>query len=102
MKVRELRSEAEIEEAYHIMCELHDAPDEMIPASYRLFALRVNGAIAALADAQVLTNRYYGRHFYGLVMTKENSPTGERGRLHRPRLRTGANVGASTRGRATR
>lgn len=74
----------------------------MIPASYRLFALRVNGAIAALADAQVLTNRYYGRHFYGLVVTKENSPTGERGRLHRPRLRTGANVGASTRGRATR
>lgn len=76
MKVRELRSEAEIEEAYPIMRELHDALAEMIPAGYRLFALREDDGIVALAGAQVLTNRYYGRHFHDLVVTKEARANG--------------------------
>ncbi len=73
VRITELRSESEFREAFPVMRELHDALDEeryaellaeMIPAGYRLFAVREAGSIVALAGVQVLTNLYYGRHVY--------------------------------------
>lgn len=73
MEIAELRSEAELREAFPVVRELHHELDEqqyaellaqMIPAGYRLFALRDGGRIAAVAGVQVLTNLYHGRHVY--------------------------------------
>lgn len=74
MEVAELRSEADLREAFPVLRELHGDLDEerygellaeMLPAGYRLFAARdAGGAIAAVAGVQVLTNLYYGRHVY--------------------------------------
>ncbi len=80
MEIAELRSEAELREAFPVVRELHHQLDEqryakllaeMIPAGYRLFALRDEGGIAAVAGVQVLTNLYYRRHacVYDLVAT---------------------------------
>ena len=86
-EVVELRSEAEFREAFPVMGELHGELDEqrylgllaeMVPAGYRLFAVRgPEGEIVAAAGVQVLTNLYYERHLYvyDLVAT-ENARSG--------------------------
>jgi GNAT superfamily N-acetyltransferase len=45
----------------------------MVPDGYRMFAVRDEGGIAAVAGVQVLTNLYYERHLYvyDLVVTAE-------------------------------
>lgn len=73
-EVVELRSEAEMGEAFPVIRELHGGLDErryldllaeMVPAGYRLFAVRApSGEVVAAAGVQVLTNLYYERHLY--------------------------------------
>ena len=73
-EVVELRSEAEMREAFPVIRELHGGLDErryldllaeMVPAGYRLFAVRApSGEVVAVAGVQVLTNLYYERHLY--------------------------------------
>jgi GNAT superfamily N-acetyltransferase len=73
-EVVELRSEAEMREAFPVIRELHGGLDErryldllaeMIPAGYRLFAVRApSGEVVAAAGVQMLTNLYYERHLY--------------------------------------
>jgi GNAT superfamily N-acetyltransferase len=73
-EVVELRSEAEMGEAFPVIRELHSGLDErryldllaeMVPAGYRLFAVRApSGEVVAAAGVQVLTNLYYERHLY--------------------------------------
>lgn len=72
--VVELRSEAELREAFPIVRQLHGDLDEteytrllsrMVPEGYRMFAVRgPSDEIAAVLGMQVLTNLYYGRHAY--------------------------------------
>jgi GNAT superfamily N-acetyltransferase len=93
VEVVELRSEAEFREAFPVIHELHDELDErryldllseMVPAGYRLFAVREGGGgIAAVAGVQVLTNLYYERHLYvyDLVATEEARLAGHGGTL---------------------
>ena len=92
-EVEELRSEAEYREALPVIRELHGGLDEqkyldllgeMIPAGYRLFAIRSpSGEIVAVAGVQVLTNLYYERHLYvyDLVATEEARTEGHGGKL---------------------
>jgi GNAT superfamily N-acetyltransferase len=73
-EVVELRSEAEMGEAFPVIRELHGELDErryldllaeMVPSGYRLFAVRgPQGEVVAAAGVQVLTNLYYERHLY--------------------------------------
>lgn len=93
VEVVELRSEAEFREAFSVIHELHDELDErryldllseMVPAGYRLFAVREEeGGIAAVAGVQVLVNLYYERHLYvyDLVATEEARSAGQGGTL---------------------
>jgi ribosomal protein S18 acetylase RimI-like enzyme len=73
MRVTELGSDAEFAEAFPVIRELHDDLEEdryreLIPemraAGYRMFAVREEGGLVAVAGVQKLTNLYYGRHFY--------------------------------------
>jgi GNAT superfamily N-acetyltransferase len=92
-EVVELRSEAELREAFPVIRELHDELDErryldllaeMVPAGYRLFAVREErGGIAAVVGVQVLTNLYYERHLYvyDLVATEDARSAGHGGAL---------------------
>ena len=73
MEIVELRSDAEVSEAFPIIRELHDGLDrrrydellsEMAPKGYRMFAVRDGGGLTAVAGVQVLTNLYYERHLY--------------------------------------
>jgi GNAT superfamily N-acetyltransferase len=87
-EVVELRSEVELREAFPVIRELHGELDErrylellaeMIPAGYRLFAVREpSGRIVAAAGVQVLTNLYYERHLYvyDLVATQSTRSAG--------------------------
>ena len=92
-EVVELRSEAEMGEAFPVIKELHGELDErrylellaeMVPAGYRLFAVRGSeGEIVAAAGVQVLTNLYYERHLYvyDLVATEDARSEGHGGTL---------------------
>ena len=92
-EVVELCSEAEYREAFPVIRELHDELDErkyldllgeMVPAGYRLFAIRgSSGEIVAVAGVQVLTNLYYERHLYvyDLVATGDARSEGHGGIL---------------------
>ena len=73
MEIVELRSDAEVAEAFPVIRELHDGLDrrryeellaEMRPNGYRMFAVRDGGGLTAVAGVQVLTNLYYERHLY--------------------------------------
>jgi GNAT superfamily N-acetyltransferase len=73
VEIVELRSEAELEEAFPVVRELHGELDErkyaellaeMVPNGYRMFAVRDEGEVAAVAGVQVITNLYYERHLY--------------------------------------
>jgi GNAT superfamily N-acetyltransferase len=73
VQIVELRSEAEFEEAFPVVRELHSELDErkyaellaeMVPNGYRMFAVRDDGEVTAVAGMQVLTNLYYERHLY--------------------------------------
>jgi GNAT superfamily N-acetyltransferase len=73
-RVVELRSEAELKEAFFVVRQLHhglkergylDLLSEMVPNGYRMFAVREpSGEVAAVLGMQVLTNLYYERHAY--------------------------------------
>jgi GNAT superfamily N-acetyltransferase len=69
----ELLSEDEFKEAHSVMQQLRTHLDEeaflelvteMIPAGYRLFALRADGSIRALAGIGIGTNLYYGKYLW--------------------------------------
>jgi GNAT superfamily N-acetyltransferase len=73
LQIIELQYDAEFEEAFPVIRELHHDLDErryreLIPemraAGYRMFAVREEGALLAAAGVQKLTNLYYGRHLY--------------------------------------
>ncbi len=73
MEIVELRSEAEFEEAFPVVGELHGELDErkyaellaeMVPSGYRMFAVRDKGKISTVAGVQIITNLYYERHLY--------------------------------------
>lgn len=72
-EIQELKTRAEWEEAYPVMHELRlhldmgaylALIDQMVPEGYRMFALRAEGAIVALAGIAVMTNFYHGRHVW--------------------------------------
>ena len=81
-RVVELRSEAELKEAFAVVRQLHHELEEqrylhllseMVPNGYRMFAVREpSGEVAAVIGVQVLTNLYYERHayVYDLVVTE--------------------------------
>jgi hypothetical protein len=110
-EVVELRSEAEYREAFPVIRELHGGLEErrylellgeMIPAGYRLFAIRgSSGEIVAVAGVQVLTNLYYERHLYvyDLVATEDARSEGHDRSASGPCASTSA---GDSRGRATR
>jgi GNAT superfamily N-acetyltransferase len=64
----------EWKEAYPVMCQLRTHLDEgsfirlleemQAESGYRLFALRKEGMIVALAGVVIATNLYHGRHLY--------------------------------------
>ena len=73
MEIIELRSKAEFEQAFPVVRELHGELNErkyvellaeMVPGGYRMFAVREDGEVAAVAGVQVITNLYYERHLY--------------------------------------
>ncbi len=73
MEIIELRSKAEFEQAFPVVRELHGELNErkyaellaeMVPSGYRMFAVREEGELAAVAGMQVITNMYYERHLY--------------------------------------
>jgi len=73
VRITELQHDAEFEEAFPVIRELHHDLDEhryreLIPemraTGYRMFAVREDGNIVAVAGVQRLTNLYYGRHLY--------------------------------------
>jgi GNAT superfamily N-acetyltransferase len=73
VEIVELRSEAELKEAFPVVGELHGDLDErryaqllaeMVLNGYRMFAVRDEGEVAAVARVQVITNLYYERHLY--------------------------------------
>ena len=92
-EVVELRSEAEMREAFPVIRELHGELNEgrylellaeMVFAGYRLFAVRgPEGGIVAAAGVQVLTNLYNERHLYvyDLVATEDARSEGHGGTL---------------------
>jgi ribosomal protein S18 acetylase RimI-like enzyme len=78
VEIVELKSEAELKEAFPVIRELHHELDEerylellaeMVPNGYRMFAVRGSGEVAAVAGIQVLTNLYYERHLYVYDLT---------------------------------
>src|SRR5215210_961016 len=78
VEIIELRSKAEFEQAFPVVRELHvelnerkyaELLAEMVPTGYRMFAVREEGELAAVAGMQVITNMYYERHLYDLVAT---------------------------------
>jgi ribosomal protein S18 acetylase RimI-like enzyme len=93
-RVTEIRSDAEFEEAFEVLRELHRDLDErryreLIPemraAGYRMFAVREEDRPVAVAGVQRLTNLYYGRHFYvyDLSVTEDARSRGHGERLLR-------------------
>jgi len=73
MELIELRTEAELKEAFPVMRELRPHLDEaefltrlaaMMPAGYRLFALRDRGDIVAVAGIEIATDLVAGRHLW--------------------------------------
>jgi GNAT superfamily N-acetyltransferase len=73
VEIIELRSKAEFEQAFPVVRELHGELNErkyaellaeMVPSGYRMFAVREEGELAAVAGMQVITNMYYERHLY--------------------------------------
>ena len=73
VEIIELRSKAEFEQAFPVVRELHGELNErkyaellaeMVPSGYRIFAVREEGELAAVAGMQVITNMYYERHLY--------------------------------------
>ena len=69
----ELLTPDERRDAYPVMAELRPALtldryltllEEMVPARYRMFALRESGEILALAGVAVCVNLYHGRHLW--------------------------------------
>ena len=94
MQLTELQYDAEFEEAFPVIRELHHDLDErryreLIPemraAGYRMFAVREEGGLVAAVGVQRLTNLYYGRHFYvyDLSVTKDARSKGHGERLLR-------------------
>ena len=94
MQITELQYDAEFDEALPVIRELHDDLDErlykeLIPemraAGYRMFAVREEDRLAAVAGVQRLTNLYYGRHFYvyDLSVTEDARSRGHGERLLR-------------------
>ena len=93
-RVTELRSAAEFAEVFEVIRELHQDLDErryreLIPemrtAGYRMFAVREEDRLAAVAGVQRFTNLYYGRHFYvyDLSVTEDARSKGHGERLLR-------------------
>ena len=92
-RVEELSSEAELEEAFAVVRQLHpelderrytDLLSEMVPNGYRMFAVREHsGRVAAVLGMQVLTNLYYERHayIYDLVVAESGRSKGYGGVL---------------------
>jgi len=73
VRITELQHDAEFGEAFPVVRELHHDLDEpryreLIPemraTGYRMFAVREEGDIVAVAGVQKLTNLYYRRHLY--------------------------------------
>src|SRR4028119_756294 len=73
VRITELQHDAEFEEAFPVIHELHDDLEvgryrELIPevraAGYRMFAVREEDGLVAVVGVQKLTTLYYGRHFY--------------------------------------
>ena len=94
LRVTELKNDAQFEEAFEVIRELHQDLDErryreLIPemraAGYRMFAVREEDRLAAVAGVQRLTNLYYGRHFYvyDLSVTEDARSRGHGERLLR-------------------
>src|SRR4028118_386545 len=94
VQITELQHDAEFEEAFPVIRELHDDLDgrryrELIPemraAGYRMFAVREDDGLVAVLGVQKLTNLYYGRHFYvyDLSVTEETRSKGHGERLLR-------------------
>jgi ribosomal protein S18 acetylase RimI-like enzyme len=92
--ITELQHDAEFEEAFGVIQELHhdldrhtyrDLIPEMRAAGYRMFAVREGDDLLAVAGVQRLTNLYYGRHFYvyDLSVTKHAQSEGHGERLLR-------------------
>lgn len=82
IEIQELTSQEEFREAYPVMHQLRhrltqeaylNLLEKMIPAGYRLFALRNSGKIVALAGIAILINFYNDRHVYvyDLITTTE-------------------------------
>jgi GNAT superfamily N-acetyltransferase len=92
-RVVELRSEAELKEAFPVIRQLHheleeqrylDLLTEMAPNGYRMFAVReASSEVAAALGVQVLTNLYYERHayVYDLVVAEDARSKGYGGVL---------------------
>lgn len=81
MRVAELEAEEEFVQAFPVVQELHsdlteerygELLAEMRPQGYRMFAVWEGGRIVAVVGVGLLTNLYYGRHFfiYDLVVTE--------------------------------
>jgi len=94
MRITELQRDAEFEEAFGVIQELHHDLDghtyrDLIPgmraAGYRMFAVREGDDLVAVAGVQRLTNLYYGRHFYlyDLAVTERARSEGHGERLLR-------------------
>jgi GNAT superfamily N-acetyltransferase len=92
MQIVELRKESELRSAYPVMFELRDHLSEdgymrllkdMTSAGYRLFALKDQERIVALAGISVGTNFYYGRYMwvYDLITTLSERSKGHGERL---------------------
>ena len=73
MRVTELQHDAGFAEAFGVIRELHhdlggrryrELIPEMRATGYRMFAIREEGNIVAVAGVQRLPNLYYGRHLY--------------------------------------
>ena len=92
-RIVELRSEAELKEAFPVVRQLHheleeqrylDLLTEMAPNGYRMFAVReASSEVAAALGVQVLTNLYYERHayVYDLVVAEDARSKGYGGVL---------------------
>jgi GNAT superfamily N-acetyltransferase len=83
----ELKSREELAEAHEVMSELRTHLSEteylglledMMPLGYRLFAVREDSKIAALAGIGMGVNLYYGRYLwvYDLVTTESHRSKG--------------------------
>ncbi|MDX2213691.1 MAG: GNAT family N-acetyltransferase [Oculatellaceae cyanobacterium bins.114] len=92
MKIEELQTQEEWQEAFHVMRELRSDLDKqaylclltrMVKEGYRLFALRDSGIIVSLAGIAILTNFSYGRYVwvYDLVTASSARSKGYGSRL---------------------